>query len=69
MQGQTRRVLLLSAPDSENTHELVTPIKNTKQKSVRPLGWAVAPRVVAVASLVAGPTTTDKLDELESELV
>ena len=66
VQGQTRRVLLLSAPHSDNTHALPAPIKNTKQKSGRPLAWAVAPRVVALASLLAGPNTTDELDELES---
>jgi sugar/nucleoside kinase (ribokinase family) len=65
----TRRVLLLSAPDSDPaTLVLDRPIQNTKKhRTGRSLAWTVGPSVVRVSSLAHSPATTDELDRFEAE--
>lgn len=63
-----RRVLLLSAPDSDPaTLVLDRPIQNTKKhRTGRSLAWTVGPSVVRVSSLAHSPETTDELDRFEA---
>lgn len=65
-EGATYRVLMLSPPDNERTLHLDTEVKNTKTMKGRPIAWTVRDAIVSVASLMAGPATTDDLDEIEA---
>lgn len=64
----THRLLLLSAPDAEQTIVLNEPVRNTTTHNGKPLAWAVAPRPVPLAALGRSPATTDELQRFEEEL-
>lgn len=62
MEGESRRVLLLSGPEDPATLTLDQPIKNTKTISGKPVAWTLGPKVVPVSALATSPQTTDELD-------
>lgn len=68
IEGQSRRVLLLSDPEDETTVRLEQVVKNTKTLSGKPVAWTLGPKVVPVQALATSPATTDDLDATIADL-
>ena len=68
IEGQTRRVFLLSAPDDAATLVLDQVIRNTKTISGRPVAWTLRPKAVPLSVLSSSPATTDDVDKAVAAL-